>query len=106
MEHDITIVGLDAHKNSIEIATAETAGSREVRHYGKIGGDMTSLDKAIRKLRSVRSNGAEPVNNFWTLAVKNYCRSFLSPTMCAGGLIHAASGKAGGTGTPLTNRSG
>jgi len=57
--HDITIVGLDAHKNSIEIATVETAGSREVRHYGKIGGGMTSLDKAVRKLRSVRSNGAK-----------------------------------------------
>ena len=59
MEHNITIVGLDVHKNSIEIVTAETAGNQEVRHYGKILGDMTSLDKAIRKLRSVRSNGAE-----------------------------------------------
>ena len=58
-EHNITIVGLDAHKNSIEIVTAETAGNQEVRHYGKIGGDMASLDKAIRKLRSVRSKGAE-----------------------------------------------
>ena len=36
MEHNITIVGLDAHKNSIEIVTAETAGNQEVRHYGKI----------------------------------------------------------------------
>ena len=59
MEHDITIVGLDVHKNSISIVTAESAGSQEVRHYGKVGGDMTSLDKAIRKLRSVRSGGAE-----------------------------------------------
>lgn len=55
MEHNITIVGLDAHKNSIEIITAETAGNQEVRHYGRIGSDMVSLDKAIRKLRSVRS---------------------------------------------------
>src|SRR3972149_108035 len=59
MEHNITIVGLDAHKNSIEIVTAETAGNQEVRHYGKVGGDMTSLDKASRKLRNVRSKGAE-----------------------------------------------
>ncbi len=58
MEHNITIVGLDVHKNSISIATAETTGSQEVRHYGKIGGDMTSLDKAVRKLRSVRGSGA------------------------------------------------
>jgi len=59
MEQNITIVGLDAHKNSIEIVTAETASNQEVRHYGKIGGDMTSLDKAIRKIRSLRSNGEE-----------------------------------------------
>lgn len=59
MEHNITIVGLDVHKNSIEIVTAETSGFHEVRHYGKIGGDMTSLDKAIRKLISVRSSGTE-----------------------------------------------
>jgi transposase len=57
MEHNITIVGLDVHKNSIEIVTAETAANQEIRHYGKIGGDMTSLDKAIRKLRSTRSSG-------------------------------------------------
>ena len=62
MEHNITVVGLDAHKNSIELVTAETAGNQEVRHYGKIGGDMTSLDKAIRKLRSARNNGAAPWN--------------------------------------------
>lgn len=49
---------------------------------------------------------SEPVNNFWTLIVKNYCSIFLSPNASAGGLIHAAPGKAGGNGTPLTNRSG
>ncbi|MDY6990975.1 MAG: hypothetical protein SWQ30_23275, partial [Thermodesulfobacteriota bacterium] len=41
---------------------------------------------------------SEPVNNFWTLTVKNYCSSFLSLNVSAGGLIHAASGKAGGNG--------
>ena len=51
-------------------------------------------------------DSAEPVNNFWTLIVKNYCSIFLSPNASAGGLIHAAPGKAGGNGTPLTNRSG
>ena len=30
MEHNITIVGRDVHKNSIEIVTAETAGYQEV----------------------------------------------------------------------------
>lgn len=52
MKKSITIVGLDVHKNSIDIATAETSGDQEVRYYGTIGGDMASLDKAIRKLKS------------------------------------------------------
>jgi transposase len=52
MQDFITIVGLDAHKESIEIVTADEFGEREVRHVGKVGGDMMSLDKAIRKLRS------------------------------------------------------
>jgi transposase len=56
MDRIITIVGLDVHKNSIAIVTAETGGNQEVRYYGKIGGDMASLDKAIRKFRS---NGAD-----------------------------------------------
>lgn len=56
MNKFITIVGLDTHKDSIEIVTAETTSKQEVRNYGKIGGDMASLDKAIRKLQST---GAE-----------------------------------------------
>ena len=52
MQNNITIVGLDVHKNSIDIVTAETGISQEVRYYGTIGGDMASLDKAIRKLKS------------------------------------------------------
>lgn len=52
MRDFITIVGLDVHKDSIEIAVAETTGQQEVRRFGKIGGDMASLDKAIRKLQS------------------------------------------------------
>jgi transposase len=52
MNKFITIVGMDVHKNSIEIVIAETTGRNEVRHFGKIGGDMASLDKAIRKLQS------------------------------------------------------
>jgi len=52
MKKSITIVGLDVHKNSIDIATAETSGNQEVRYYGTIGGDMASLDKAVRKLIS------------------------------------------------------
>ncbi len=52
MKHFITVVGMDVHKDSIEIVIAETTGTEEVRHYGKINGDMASLDKAVRKLKS------------------------------------------------------
>jgi transposase len=52
MKHCITVVGMDVHKDSIEIVIAETTGTQEVRHYGKINGDMASLDKAVRKLKS------------------------------------------------------
>jgi transposase len=47
-----TVVGLDVHKNSIQIVTAETDGAMEVRHFGRIGGTMDGLDRAIRKLVS------------------------------------------------------
>jgi transposase len=52
MKNSITSVSLDVHKDSIEIALAEHSGSQEVRRYGEIGGDLTSLDKAVRKLQS------------------------------------------------------
>ena len=42
-------VGMDVHKESIEIALADAS---EVRRFGQIGGDMASVDRAVRKLRS------------------------------------------------------
>lgn len=45
-------VGLDVHKESIEVAVAEK-GSTEVRVYGTIGGDLPSLDKVVRKLAAM-----------------------------------------------------
>jgi hypothetical protein len=56
-------------------------------------------------VRSVRSGclSHSTLKN-WTLTVRNYCSSFLSPMVLGGGLIHAVSGNPGGEGTPLTNR--
>jgi transposase len=47
-----TVVGLDVHKNSIQVVTADTDGAMEVRHFGRIEGTMDALDRAVRKLVS------------------------------------------------------
>jgi transposase len=43
-------VGMDVHKDSIDIALAEAGGRGEVRHWGVIGGDMAALDRGLCKL--------------------------------------------------------
>lgn len=48
---NILFVGMDVHKDSIEIALADE-GSQEVRRYGKIGGTLDAVRKMLRKLVS------------------------------------------------------
>lgn len=50
-KHSI-FIGMDVHKNSIEIAIADEGRDGEVRRYGKIAGTLKALDKVRRKLIS------------------------------------------------------
>lgn len=52
MNEHIIFVGLDVHKDSIDVAIAEAGREGDVRLYGTVGGDLGSLDKVMRRLRS------------------------------------------------------
>jgi len=52
MKENSTFIGMDVHKNSIDIAIAPKSRKAQVRHYGKIDGTLAALDKVVRKLVS------------------------------------------------------
>jgi transposase len=51
MKNVSIFVGLDVHKESIDIALVEGDRNSAVRYYGTIGGDLTDLEKAVKKIK-------------------------------------------------------
>ena len=51
MEKANSYVGLDVHKESIDVTIAEEGAAGEVPHFGTIGGDLEAVAKLIRRLR-------------------------------------------------------
>jgi hypothetical protein len=50
LEQLITYIGLDAHKETISVALAETGERSEVREYGKIANTPDSMKVLVAKL--------------------------------------------------------
>jgi len=87
MKKHITFVGLDVHKNSINVALADGDRNGDVRYYGAIGGTLDDLDRVVkrlaspsRELRFVYEAGPCGYDIFRSLTDKGYDCAVASPS--------------------------
>ena len=79
-------VGMDVHKESIDIAIGRAGG--EVRHFGRIGGDVAAVARTVRKLVAVRGrwcSSTRPVR-----AGSGIYRGLAAPRACVLGGVAVA----------------
>ena len=53
MKNNNMYVGMDTDKNWIDVAIGEEGRNKEVRHYGRIENNLSSIDKLVGKLESL-----------------------------------------------------
>jgi len=88
MKKNILYVGLDVHKNTIDVALAEGGVEGEVRSYGKINSTVEALNKLIRKIKAKESKlqfvyeaGPCGYDIYRYLVSKGYACSVVAPSM-------------------------
>ncbi len=87
MKKYITFVGLDVHKDSINVALADGDRNGDVRYYGAIGGTLDDLNRVVKKLAStsgelhfVYEAGPCGYDIFRSLTDKGYACAVASPS--------------------------